>query len=167
MLEKLNDVSGVLVFAITILVERKRIYAAILEIIQEWSKPRYVSVVQSQNQVAAQDTPPRKVKKAGINIFSKLAFFFKSLIAIAGSALSFSYSVVWVKHAFLLNTLLSEDAQLWLIFIFMVVGTIFGAVFLRKKPWAVVIFVPLGVLLISILGGIGLMFFQAVLSIFQ
>jgi hypothetical protein len=139
MLESLNSISGILAFAVAVLVERKRIHAAILEIIQDWSKPKYVSVVQSPSQNTAQDTAPRKVKKTRVKIFSKLAFFFKSLIAIIGSTLLFLVIVTSIMSSLWLDYILSEDVQLWLEIITMLVGIVFGAKFLRKQSWLAVI----------------------------
>jgi len=166
MLEKLNDISGVLVFAITVLVERKRIYAAILEIMQEWSKPKYVSVVQSPGQIAAQDTTPRKVKKTRLNIFLRLAFFFKSLIAIAGCSLSFLLGVNWMLSSLWLDYIISEDVQFWLAVIAMLFGVVFGVKFLRKQSWAVVISIPLAFFLWNYIIRLNVEIFRTILTAF-
>lgn len=160
----LNAFSGFLSLAVTILIERKRIHAAILEIRQDWLKPKYISAVKGQDQDRSQNTTPRKVKKAGTSIFSKLAFFFKSLVAITGSAFSFGIGVGWMETSLWLRYIISNDAAFWLAAAAMLFGMIFGATFLRKKPWAMVIFVPLGFVFWNFIAALSMNTFRSIFN---
>lgn len=132
MWEMLGAVATILSLIITIFLERQKLFSEIARIRQKVSNQR---------------SPKPNVSDQNNRLSSTMSDFAKSVVAILGSAIAF-VSVIGTIGILLniANTSYYDPLSALSLF----AGIAFGSLYLRKKPWAIVLLLVIGVVVISI-----------------